>query len=124
MLPHIMNLSLRSLEEAVAIRRQIEQLESRLRALFRIAPSSSSDTSTARRTMSAAARARIAAAQRARWVKQKASSAATAETSEQKPRRKGELTAAGRKKLSDLMKARWAARKKTGVPNKPRRVRK
>jgi len=119
-----MNLSLRSLEEAVAIRRQIEQLESRLRALFRIAPSSSSDTSTARRTMSAAARARIAAAQRARWVKQKASSAATAETSEQKPRRKGELTAAGRKKLSDLMKARWAARKKTGVPNKPRRVRK
>jgi len=117
-----MNLSLRSLEEAVAIRRQIEQLESRLRALFRTAPSS--DTSTVRRTMSAAARARISAAQRARWVKQKSSSAATAETSEQKPHRKGELTAAGRKKLSDLMKARWAARKKTGAPNKPRSVRK
>ena len=117
-----MNLSLRSLEEAVAIRRQIEQLENRLTALFRSAPSSA--TSTARRTMSAAARARIAAAQRARWVKQKGSSAATAATSEQKPRRKGELTAAGRKKLSDLMKARWAARKKTGAPNKPKRVRK
>ena len=123
MLPRIMNLSLRSLEEAVAIRRQIEQLESRLAALFGSAPPSPSDTSTARRTMSAAARARIAAAQRARWVKQKGSLAATAATSEQKPRRKGELTPAGRKKLSDLMKARWAARKKTGAPNKPSRVR-
>ena len=121
MLPRIMNLSLQSLEEAVAIRRQIEQLESRLAALFRSTPPLAPETSIARRTMSAAARARIAAAQRARWVKQKAAAAAT---SEQKPRRKGQLTAAGRKKLSDLMKARWAARKKTGAPNKPSRVRK
>src|SRR6266581_2080853 len=119
MLPCIMNLSLQSLEEAVAIRRQIEQLESRLTALFQSAPPSG--TSTARRTMSAAQRARIAVAQRARWAKQKSSSAAMAA---QEPRRKGQLTAAGRKKLSDLMKARWAARKKTGAPNKPSRVRK
>ena len=124
MLPRIMNLSLQSLEEAVAIRRQIEQLESRLAALFRSTPPSAPETQVARRTMSAAARARIAAAQRARWVKQKASSAATTTTSAQKPRRKGQLTAAGRKKLSDLMKARLAARRKTGAPNKPSRVRK
>lgn len=52
-----------------------------------------------RRVLSAAARARISAAQKARWAK--ASS-----------KNKGGLTAAGRKRLSELMKKRWADRKK------------
>ncbi len=59
-----------------------------------------------RRTMSAAARAKIAAAQRARWAKQKGTAAP------KKAGARGPMSAAARKKLSRMMKARWAARKK------------
>lgn len=67
-----------------------------------------------RRVMSAAARAKIAAAQRARWARQKGqsptkSSAATAAPKRAKASRK--MTPAARRKLSAMMKARWAARK-------------
>lgn len=64
-------------------------------------------------TMSAAARAKIAAAQRARWAKQKGksnpkkSTAASKKTASRKP-----MSTAMRKKLSAVMKARWAERKR------------
>jgi hypothetical protein len=64
-----------------------------------------------RRTMSASARAKIAAAQRARWAKQKGQ-AATNSKAAVKRSKGGGISAAGRKRLSALMKARWAARKK------------
>jgi hypothetical protein len=66
-----------------------------------------------RRTMSASARAKIAAAQRARWAKQKGQAVpkkvapAQKKTAGRKP-----MSAAMRKKLSAMMKARWAARRK------------
>jgi hypothetical protein len=66
-----------------------------------------------RRTMSASARAKIAAAQRARWAKQKGRSApkkvapAPKKSTVRKP-----MSTAMRKKLSAMMKARWAERKK------------
>ena len=65
-------------------------------------------------TMSAAARAKIAAAQRARWAKQKGrpgrkKAISLSKTSiARKP-----MSTAMRKKLSTMMKARWAARKKS-----------
>jgi hypothetical protein len=52
-----------------------------------------------RRTFSAATRARIAAAQRARWAKAKQAQAS-------KPVRR--MSAAARRKLSRLLKQRWA----------------
>jgi hypothetical protein len=67
-----------------------------------------------RRTMSASARAKIAAAQRARWAKQKRKAApkkgagAPKKTTGRKP-----MSVAMRKKLSALMKARWAAKQKS-----------
>ena len=66
-----------------------------------------------RRILSAAARARISAAQRARWAKQKGQSPAkqSKSTAKKASGRKG-MSAAARKRLSALMKARWAARKK------------
>ena len=100
-----MDLSLRALEEAVSIRRQIDTLEKRLASILGTA-SSSSLTREGPRKMSPQARAKIAAAMRARWAKRK-------RTSFGKTARKGGLTPAGRKKLSQLMKARWAARRKT-----------
>jgi hypothetical protein len=100
-----MDISLKSLEEAVSIRRKIETLEKRLDAILQGSPSTSSPRRGKRR-MSAQARAKIAAAMRARWVKKKSTTAGKA------ARMKGGLTAAGRKRLSQLMKARWAARRR------------
>ncbi len=66
-----------------------------------------------RRRMSASARARISAAMKQRWAKQKGSAApkkvapAQKKASARKP-----MSPAMRKKLSAMMKARWAARKR------------
>ena len=64
-----------------------------------------------RRTMSAAARAKIAAAQRARWAKQRTGATRT-KTTPVKTSRRGRMSPAARKRLSALMKAGWAARKR------------
>jgi hypothetical protein len=105
-----MHISLNSLEQALSIRREIDTLENRLAALLgRTISSHPTIGKGRRRNMSAAARAKIAAAQRARWAKVKAGQTNGAV----KPRaKKGGITAAGRRRLSQLMKARWAARRK------------
>jgi hypothetical protein len=103
-----MDISLKSLEEAVGIRRQIATLEKRLGSLLGASPATTS-TRTGKRKMSAQARAKIAAAMRARWAKRKDGTAAAKTV-----KRKGGITAAGRERLSQLMKARWAARRKAG----------
>jgi len=58
--------------------------------------------------MSSAARAKIAAAQRARWAKQRGRKAPKLAA---KPR---QLSAAARKRLAQLAKARWAKAKAAG----------
>jgi hypothetical protein len=98
-----MELSLESLEKAVSIRRKIEQLQKQLASIFEPSPSRGARRLRKRR-MSPKGRARIAAAQRARWAKHK--------SNEKSPPKRSGLTAAGRKRLSQLMKARWAARKR------------
>ncbi|MEA3187805.1 MAG: hypothetical protein QOD99_1635 [Chthoniobacter sp.] len=69
--------------------------------------------------MSAAARERIAAAQRARWAKLKGKGAAKSTAPATKParktRKKGNLTPEGRAKLAASMKARWAAKRKAAA---------
>ena len=62
-----------------------------------------------RRKLSAAARARIAEAQRKRWAaaKQQAGPAASAKQAPAKPKRR--LSAAGRKAIIEATKKRWAA---------------
>ena len=64
------------------------------------------------RRMSAAARAKLAAAQRARWAKQKGQAASKKPAAQKKTAGRKPMSPAMRKKLSALMKARWAARKK------------
>jgi hypothetical protein len=59
---------------------------------------------TARRKMSAAARARIASGQRARWAKARIQT-------EEKSAKKFVMSAAASAKISKAMKARWAAKK-------------
>lgn len=66
-----------------------------------------------RHTMSASARAKISAAQKARWAKQKGkavpkkSAAPNKKSTARKP-----MSPAMKKKLSAMMKARWAERKR------------
>lgn len=60
-----------------------------------------------RRRMSAAARARIGAAKKAWWAKQKGKAAPKKSAAKRKP-----MSPAIRKKLSAMMKARWVERKK------------
>jgi len=120
------------LKRAIQISEQIAELEAELVAVFNgSAPAQRSAAPTGgrvaksgrkRRTMSAEAREKIAAAQRARWAKTKgkssAASAATPKSAKAGKKTKksgGGITAAGRAKLAAMMKARWAARKK-GAP--------
>jgi hypothetical protein len=65
-----------------------------------------------RRTMSASARAKIAAAQRARWAKQRSQAASKKPAAQKKTTGRKPMSPTMRKKLSALMKARWAARKR------------
>jgi len=66
-----------------------------------------------RRRMSAVARARIGAAKKAWWARQKSKPASKKVAPiTQKPAGRRPMSAAKRKKLSAMMKARWAGRKK------------
>jgi hypothetical protein len=101
-----MAVSLKALQEAIAIRRQIESLEERLLSILRV-PSAGATPRGGPERVSAAIRAKLAAAARARWARIKAGK-------ERNPfKKKGGLTPAGRKRLSQLMKARWAARRRS-----------
>src|SRR5262245_17630448 len=101
---HSMDISVKALEEAVSIRRQIDNLQRRLSSILGSAPAKPTAPREAGRYFSPSTRAKLSAAARARWARLRGG--ATKPTA---PRKKGALTPAGRKKLSELMKARWAA---------------
>jgi len=106
-----MDISVKTLQEAISIRQQIDNLEKRLSSLLAGAPSRPT-APTGGRYFSPGTRAKLSAAAKARWAKKRGATTAA-------PRRiKGQLTAAGRRKLSQLMKARWAARRKAGGAKK------
>src|SRR5262245_2574375 len=104
-----MDVSVKQLEEAVAVRKQIDQLQSRLARLLGGSSAASSVASSApastagparrrRGGLSAAGRARIAAAARARWARAKAAAnalPAAKASSRKKSRKKGGITPAG-----------------------------
>ena len=69
----LLNLSVAKLKRMVALKGQIERLQSRLTALAGIAPAApAGKPGRKRRKMSAAARRKISLAQKARWAKAKA----------------------------------------------------
>jgi hypothetical protein len=80
------------------------------------ATAASQETRRGPRRMSATARAKIAAAQRARWAKQKGQGGTTpVPPARKKAVRRKAMSPAARRKLSAMMKARWATRKKAGL---------
>jgi hypothetical protein len=107
-----MDISVKTLQEAISIRREIDNLEKRLSSILAGAPAKPT-APTGGRYFSPGTRAKLAAAAKARWARQRgATTVAPTRT------KKGQLTPAGRRKLSQLMKARWAARRKAGGAKK------
>ena len=100
------SLSVAQLRKAVAIKEQIEQLETQLASVF-VETTMPEVAGKKRRRMSAAGRARMAAAARARWAKIKGT-----EATPTKRRRK--MSAEGRARISAAAKARWKKAKAAG----------
>jgi hypothetical protein len=101
------NLTVDQLKQALAIREKIESLEGDLTQILD-GELHTPQVEKKKRKMSAAARARIGAAQRARWAKAKG---VTVEKSS-KPKRK--MSAAARAAISAAAKARWKKAKAAG----------
>jgi hypothetical protein len=101
------HLTASQLHRAADLKHKIESLQKQLTRL--LGSTAGAAAPGKRRKISAAARAKIAAAQRARWAKQRGTKALKAAA---KPRRK--FSAAARKRLAQLAKARWAKAKAAG----------
>jgi hypothetical protein len=110
-----MDLSLEKLEQAVSLRKRIHQLEKQLNSLFGNTRTKKSHSGSAKHTVSAATRAKLAAAAKARWAQRKSEKSTGGST---KAKNKGGLTPAGRRKLSQLMHARWAAKRRAAAKKK------
>lgn len=80
------------------LKQERDRLDKAIAAINPLTGNAGTRARTGRRTMSTAARAKIAAAQRARWAKTKGSQA--------KPKRK--ISAAGLARIRAAQKARWA----------------
>ena len=59
-------------------------------------------------------RAKMAAAQQARWAKIKGTARATADSDEKPPKKRRKMSAAGRAKIAAAARARWAKVKAEG----------
>jgi hypothetical protein len=99
------------LKRAVEIKGSIESLTHELASILGGTAPASASKAPQKRKMSAASRAKIAAAAKARWAKIKGAKPA-AKVPAQKQKRK--MSAAAKAKLSAMAKARWAKVKATG----------
>ncbi len=100
------NLTSEQLSKAARVKRQIASLETKLERILGGRPQARLGRPRKKRKfrMSAAGRARIVAAQKARWAKVKGKSA--------KPKRR--MSAAGRARIAAAARARWAKAKAAG----------
>jgi hypothetical protein len=120
---NILNLSVAQLKRAITIKEQIESLESELASVLGTTPAPAPAPAVAsavapapakkKKVMSPAARAKIGAAQKARWAKLKETSTPAAKAPAAAPKKKKrKLSPEGRAKIVAAAKARWAAHKK------------
>jgi hypothetical protein len=115
--------TLTQLKEAVVIAEQIEKLQAELAGLVGggsvlavLKTVSAPATKTGKRTMSAEARERIAAAQRARWAKSKRSSTPAAKPVAKTASGKRFVSAEARAKMAAAQRARWARKNGASAP--------
>src|SRR5579859_3683928 len=100
---NLSNVTVAQLKRAIVLRERIEKLESELSGVLG-GVALGSTNGNGRRTMSASARARIAAAQRLRWAKQKGTDGTG--------RRK--MSPAARAKIAAAARLRWKKAKAAG----------
>jgi hypothetical protein len=106
----IYDLSVHQLKRAAAIKEQIERLNKELRTILG-APVKSGAAPNKKPTMSAGARRKIAAAQKARWRKLQQAKPAAHSVKPAAWAKKKTFSAATRAKLSAKLRACWAAKK-------------
>jgi hypothetical protein len=109
----ISKLTVAQLEKAVAIKRQIETLEQELESLNgNNAPISSPARVRNNSGWTPEARARLAAAQKARWARARKNADSKAASASavvaEKPKKKRKMSAEAKARLSEAAKARWA----------------
>jgi hypothetical protein len=104
MTTNLSHIALNQLKRAIQLKEKIEDLTAELNQV--LGATDTSNSNPKRRGMSAAGRAAIRAAQKARWAKVR----------RKKPTRKGKQTmsAAGRARISAAAKLRWKAAKAAG----------
>jgi len=103
------------LRKAADIQEKIQSLQEELAQLLggeASTPAQATEAPKKRKKVSAAGRARMKAAQKARWAKIKGTTPATSAKPAQKGKKK--MSAAGRAAISAAAKARWAKAKKAG----------
>jgi len=108
---NLFDLTPQQLKRAAAIKERIDGLNRQLRGILG-APATPRPSPTRNRSMSASVKKKIAATQKARWAKIRASKRATA--SARPAAKTNRMSPAARAKLSAKLKAYWAAKKKTG----------
>jgi hypothetical protein len=112
---NITNLTPKQLRKAADIQEKIQSLQNELNEILGgevPTPAQATKPGKKRGKVSAAGRARMRAAQIARWAKIKGTAAST--TPEQKPKKKSKMSAQGLANIRAAQKARWAKAKKTG----------
>jgi hypothetical protein len=103
-----LDLTVNQLKRAAAIKEQIEALNKELRGILGVSTKSRAAPKKSR-PMSAAAKKKISAAQRARWANRRRANPATPSV---KPAAKAKtISRATKAKLSAKLKAYWAAKK-------------
>lgn len=99
------------LREAAELKEQIAALERQLQQLLNGSAAPERGAKPVKRQMSAAARAKIAKAQRLRWAKTRDQGEVKVESKGKGAGKQGQMSAAAKAKLSARMKAIWAARR-------------
>jgi len=105
-----LELTVNQLKRAATIKEQIDNLNRELRGLLGGEVNSGPRTQQ-RRTMSAAAKRKIAAAQRARWARVRGAKPASVSEKPAAKAKKKSMSPAARAKVAAKMKAYWAAKK-------------
>jgi len=106
----ITSLTSSQLRKAAALKDQLDSLQGELDQLLGSSSNGPAPVSAPRRKMSAAARAKIAAAQRLRWAKFHGTKIAPAVGKKSKRH----MSAAARAKIAAAARARWAKAKAAG----------
>jgi hypothetical protein len=108
----LINLSVQTLRKAADLKEKIAGLEKQLAAILGSSTKTAATKAPKKGGMSAVGRAKIAAAQKARWKKIKAAKPAVKTVKPAKKKRT--MSAAARAKISAMAKARWKKAKAAG----------